>query len=298
MARNQSKTIYVSILSVIVTIVYWISLSLFFPSFPLWTPVQLTSCLIHLCCLALWYAHPRPASLLTIACYCISSMLPAGYAAIERYGVYLMLGYLSYSEKIQYSIPIVATVLCSEAVSIPLYRTPIPQFLTSAICFCLAFVIGLYIKTRYEKTTHKQQIEAIYRERRIAQELHDAVTSELSSIVLLCQQEKLSKNTSKNISIIGAQAEQALHNTRQIILGLHDNNHQQPFIDGLFDCIKDNDTLLNAAGFQGHTTISERTELLTPYTTSIILPVLKEIYANILRHCPSHTYYDMCITIS
>lgn len=293
---DRSRVICASFVPVAFTLAYWTALHAFFPDFPLWAPVQVASCIVHVCGLSLLGVYPRLSSLLVVSDYCVSCLLPEGYAAIERYGVFLVLGYLACSQPPRRSVPTLAAVLCCEAVGIPLYGTLVPQFLTSAMCFCLPFAAGLCMRAvRRDKrlALDRQRMRDNAGRRRIARDLHDAVTSELSSIVLLCQQEEMSNGASRNVTLAGSQARMALRNTRRVILSLRDGTSGHPVPEDLADLVDAGDELLNAAGFRGRTRVSGDLSALDGRTADIASAVLREVYANILRHCPAHARYEM-----
>lgn len=295
---DRSRVLCASLIPVAFTLAYWTALHGFFPDFAFLAPVQMASCIVHVCGLALLGLRPRVASLLVVSDYCVSCLLPEGYAAIERYGVFLILGYLACSRPLRRSIPAVAAVLCCEAMGIPLYGTPVPQFLTSAMCFCLPFTAGLCMRAvRRDKrlALDRQRVRVDAGRRRIARDLHDAVTSELSSIVLLCQQEEMLNGVSRNIALAGSQARLALRNARRVILSLRDGTSDHPAPGDLADLVDAGDELLNAAGFRGRTRLSGNLSALDGRTAVIASAVLREVYANILRHCPAYGRYEMDI---
>lgn len=297
---GRNRVVYASLISVAFTLIYWIALHTFFPDFAFFAPVQVTSCIVHVCGLALLGVCPRVASLLVVSDYCVSCLLPEGYAAIERYGVFLILAYMACSQPSRRSAPALTAVLCCEAVGIPLYGTPVPQFLTSAMCFCLSFVAGLCMRAvRRDKqlALDMQRIQVDAGRQRIARDLHDAVTSELSSIVLLCQQEEMN-GSSCNVALAGSQARLALRNVRRVILSLRDGTSGHPVPGDLTNLIDAGDELLNAAGFRGHTSVSGHLSALDERSADIASAVLREVYANILRHCPAHSHYKMDIEVS
>lgn len=302
----RRKSLYVSIGFSVLTSIYWASFSYFFPDFPLWTPALLVSCLFHLCCLMFFYRNPRVISTLIIINYCIIVLSPMSYGAIQRYGVFLALAHLSFSENTRRSLLAGTAILACEGACIFLFDVPVPQFLTSAACFELAFMAGLCARTiRQDKliAANRHQLETYLNQHRIAQVLHDSATSELSAVILLCEQEKsASSDHSQIIESIHSQSLQALHNIQIIIRTLRDSCEDVSFIErnsSLNDCIEEGDKLLNIAGFHGRTRLSGKSpHVLSQRTEAIAAIALREIYSNILRHCPAYGNYTVNVNIT
>lgn len=302
-------TVGLSALFLCLTLGIWISATVAYRGSPLpWTPTALLACGLHLAALAAFGVLPKPASYIIIAVFCIDCAFTADYASIQQYGVFLALGHLGFSEPVRRSAVALAAPIVACAVCVWTGGMFPEQFFTSTTCHCLAYIAGLAMRAITQDHALRRGAEIMETRRMrddIARGLHDAVTNELTSIILLCDAEDdASRTESRNIPIIRSQAERALRNTQRAILALHGSSPALAGDAGVGDVaalrrfVAIQDGLLDAMGFHGAGTFELHAD--RPPSRTLVddaTSVVKEIYANIARHCPPDGAYHVRVDV-
>lgn len=303
-------TIGLSVLFFCLTLGIWISATIAFSEYSLqWTYTALLACAMHLISLAVFSVLPKHASYFIIIIFFIDCVFTDDYASIQQYGVFLALAYIAFSEPIRYSVVVLMSLVVACGICVWNGDMLSAQFFTSTTCHCLAYIAGLAIHVTAQDYTLRKNAEILRSQRmrdNIARNLHDAVTNELTSIILMCEAKGNDFTlNSRDMLVVKSQAEQALHNTQKAILTLHgvpsafadgtdvDNN---PFT--LQEFISTQDKLLDAMGFHGTSTFLLHSRQFPPHIfIDDVISVIKEIYANIARHCPKDGLYQIRVDI-
>lgn len=287
------------------TLGIWTSMTVAFPgySFP-WTPTALLACGLHLISLAAFSVLPKQASYCIIVIFFIDCVFTSDYATIQCYGVLLALGYIAYSEPWRRSCAALLCPITACALSTYIHHELLAQLFTSITCFCLAYAAGLSMRViaqRYRKQ-HNQTLREVQQEREaLANTLHSAVTNELTSIILLCEQQSQDGAPHTDTAIIEQQARLALDNAQQTICTLHGMVANQALLTLTPATVQEytvsQDALLAAAGFHGSSTcVIHTAHALDENLVGDVLTILKEIYANIARHCPKDGTYSVHVS--
>lgn len=298
--RPSRWTIGLAALFFCLTLGIWISATVAIPGYSLpWTPTALLACGLHLTSLAVFSVLPKQASYCIIAIFFIDCVFTSDYAAIQCYGVLLALGYIAYSEPWRHSSVTLLCPITACAISTYIHHEMLAQLFTSITCICLAYTAGFSMRLIAQKhyRQRNQTLRKMQQEREaLASTLHSAVTNELTSIILLCEQQSQNGAMHTDTTIIEQQARLALSNAQQTICALHGATVEQTLhtADTVQEYTVFQDALLAAAGFHGSSTcVTHTAYILDRNLIDKALIILKEIYANIARHCPQDGTYSV-----
>lgn len=176
-----------------------------------------------------------------------------------------------------------------------------------AMFFGFYTILGLSFRSSNAKGERLARTEAmlgrVTREQELAHMIHDSVANDVSTIAMLAWQAKSVQDTGKRnamLDTIYACSHDALDRVHEVIDVLNGKRslRQSEAIDG--DCtgalldarveqyVETRDRVMGMLGLHGSTHIEGATSLQTVVSaanSSIIMGLLAEIYANIVRHC-------------
>lgn len=182
----------------------------------------------------------------------------------------------------------------------------VPSF---AAMFLAAALIGGSLRThdrlmreRLHAERTRAQLEALRRNTRLAQSIHDSVTGDLSFIARLSRQRQAAPGTPSDAeawSSVNAAATAALQRTYRVIDSLDEATQPQQgdptqdgFVGSLHAAVDRGDQSAQALGLRGHGTIHVLAHApLDDAAQALVTDTVRELYANILRHaCPDAPY--------
>lgn len=238
---------------------------------------------------------PSPCSILMLINYTISAILPNTFAEYYALGTFLSIAYISYHYKTQLSITLILISELLYDVAVAIYSpTDFPLIFSNISFYLISFICGYSIR----RMTQRHVEERTRLRNDYAQSLHDAVSSELTSIALLAQQGLEEEDHELIFNTLEQQAGSALENVHTIITSLIKNTPTQQSIL-LIDAIKKGDRRLQQLGYTGKSIISDINITHSQAISSQLLSeIIREIYTNITRHChPDHKTYILQIKV-
>lgn len=131
---------------------------------------------------------------------------------------------------------------------------------------------------------------------KIAGQIHEAITTDLSLSLLLIEQMRISNQTNSDLQLIEKCNQQALNKTHQVIRLLQSNrsihlNHQET----LQQFCHEQDQQMKSVRLQGTTKIVSKING-SGELSQLARTILIEVYANIVRHCtPEKDSYSVSI---
>ena len=170
---------------------------------------------VYFLTLALLAFHPVTASLFCLVVYVMLLFHPTLVAGSEEWGMFLSIAYLAFYLRRAPSVTAVVLLITMEALETYRSGMPIDYLVGTATIDLVAYLIGVL----FTHEEHLSQLRLTERNQLIASDLHSAITSELSSIVLLAQShdEHDSGGTNATLDRIKDVAQIALSNTHGLI---------------------------------------------------------------------------------
>lgn len=228
------------------------------------------------------------------------------------------LGIIAYNHRpfvvVQYVLVSIALQICFAMIpnEYGLTLADVPSF---AVMFLTAVLIGGSLRThdrllqeRLQAERVCVQLESQQRNTRLAQSIHDSVTGNLSFIARMSHQRQSVSCTPSDVeawSNVNEAATLALQRTYQVIDSL--DGTEQPsqsdsswdkFIRLLHDVATKGDESAQALKMRGHGTIQTLAHAsLSEGTKALVVDIVRELYANILRHARPDTLYGLSIMI-
>lgn len=244
---------------------------------------------VYFLALVLLAFHPVTASLFCLVVYVMLLFHPTLVAGSEEWGMFLSIAYLAFYLRRAPSVTVVVLLITMEALETYRSDMPIDYLVGTATIDFVAYLIGVL----FTHEEHLSQLRLMERNQLIASDLHSAITSELSSIVLLAQSRDNHDNgeTEATLDRIEDVAQIALSNTHSLIRTLSGKDGNAAYsdestygTDELLAYVREQDQNLQSMGFRG--TISFPTDSTPLPEDAFLLAKLcvKEIYANIARH--------------
>ncbi|AMK57684.1 hypothetical protein [Bifidobacterium angulatum] len=224
---------------------------------------------------------PVPAGLVCMITYCCLLFSPTYAAANICWGMLLSIFYIAFHLRRWASGGVLCLLLIAEFVETKLVQDPIDSFIGFASSDIVVFCIGVLLATT-ERTAQAKQVE---HNLRIASHLHSAVTSELSSIILMARSGSKDNGTLERIETV---ARLSLANMHSIIRTLSDTgnadtdeSHKSPDITAYAQALDHN---AQSMGFTGRLSIRLDSFPVSNSQFMLIQLCIKELYANITRH--------------
>lgn len=191
------------------------------------------------------------------------------------------------------------------------HRTGIVLSLSVLLMFVFSAFAGRALRWHEEALRHRAQTEELqYRKRimdannRAAQEMHDSVTGNLSLIARTAQRRlRVGTQEREQWETIERYATEALTDVRHVIERLEhtsDDHREQPHGDAVVSLrrlIDDNERRLRGAGFTGRAILnaSDDAAALPDDRRIIVVGLIREIYANIIRHGDPNEPYELSV---
>lgn len=237
---------------------------------------------------------PASASLVCLITYCCLLFSPTFAAGNVYWGSLLSIFYIAFYLRRWASSGVLCLLLIAEFVETKLIQDPIDVFIGFASEDLFVFCIGILLATT-ERTVQAKQVE---HNLQIASHLHSAVTSELSSIILMARSGSKDDGTLERIEAV---AQLSLANMHSIIHTLSgtgnvdtDESHNLTDITAYAQALDHN---TQSMGFTGHLSIHLDSFPVSNSQFMLMQLCIKELYANITRHMAKHGG-DYSITIS
>ena len=177
--------------------------------------------------------------------------------------------------------------------------------------YALSTLLGCSLRWREElfalrlgEQRIRQHNILLQRNARLAQRIHDSVTGELSFIARLAQQQLRSSDTAEWRQVNDS-ARKALQQVKQVIDTLdrtEQRNRQEPahddFVDRIRLTLQRGDQSTHAVNIHGQAVVHVIGDCRpSPQHQQLILDVLHEVYANILRHVSSGSGYELSVLL-
>ena len=202
---------------------------------------------------------PVPAGLVCMITYCCLLFSPTYAAANICWGMLLSIFYIAFHLRRWASSGVLCLLLIAEFVEMKLMEGSIDTFVGFASEDLFVFCIGILLATT-ERTAQAKQME---HNLQIASHLHSAVTSELSSIILM------------------ARSGSIVHTLSGTSNADTDESHKSPDITAYAQAL-DHDA--QSMGFTGRLSIRLDSFPVSNSQFMLIQLCIKELYANITRH--------------
>ena len=276
-------------------------------------PTGLTFLLaLHVSAVIAFPTWPLQASVSLIVLFSVACLNP-GYSSVLQWSVLLPLAYLTYHG----TPPLRSLALLLPFVSLWVGVSAETTSVTEACNDTLAYVImaGLVSLFRIRVQALQRRLDELQakistayldqrmHDRYMAGRLHDAVTAELSSIVITSRTLSSMSDDDEHLNAYTTMEHQsatALDNVHRIIgelLGEQRprDGHSMPV--SLERLLADHDEYLHSLGLRGFGRLRVITADVRPADDPLIRAFVKEIYANIIRHCaPETDEYALTVT--
>ncbi|KAA8817685.1 hypothetical protein EMB92_03880 [Bifidobacterium callitrichos] len=271
---------------------------------------------VYILLIALFAVLPCVASLLLVVLRVVVAFLPNDLYTLQALGVLIAICFLAYILPVVWS-SCVLLVLCSMLLLSEYWLHHDIQQIMSVIYLCIIFFcIGRAIlRIRLDNNDLVKQVRSRNLMYRIymSEALHDKVTNELSSIILMCgrsHDDSSGEMDAKSVAAVELCAQKALLNTHRVMNLLVDES--DPHLpktgmlnsDSISHFLVESDTYLHDMGYVGKSVFNSvrKHDVIYPDVT---LDVLKELYVNIEKYCiVSSGAYDLkivdegeCLTI-
>lgn len=271
-------------------------------------------------CVLIVLAPIRPRMVFVIALVCDASMtmLYTDTAATPIYALVTVIGFLAY----QTNNATTFAALCAASIA-QLLETAAGgasggrALVAFLVTFVFAALLGSALRWReqFVANQHAAQVASIRlrdseKAIRAANEIHSAVTNQMSSIARIAQRQiRLGLDGDQQPwAIINDAAMEALSNTHRAIEYLQqvngdatsekDSSHED-LVKGITRMMEEDGGNLRALGFSGSVTTQTDTPVkLSADKQHLILTLLHEIHTNIVRHAPHGCHYELSVLLT
>ncbi|MBT1162639.1 MULTISPECIES: sensor histidine kinase [Bifidobacterium] len=263
--------------------------------------------------IALTIPFPIPASCCIFVVDILVTML-SGSGPTTMWASLLAIGLIAYHSSAGI---ICATVVCACLAQYVMMQLPTPRdvgresmFFFGLMFFFAAFA-GRALHWREEAFQHRLQTERFRHREQImeannhaAQEIHDSVTGDLSLIARTAQRQiRIGSQEREQWEAVERYAMEALTDVHRVIEQLastNDDANEQPRSDvavSIRRLIDDNEQRLHDAGFNGRCTfnVDDDAAALPDGRRTIAIGLIREIYANIIRHGNPNESYELSV---
>lgn len=237
---------------------------------------------------------PVPASLICLIVYSCLLFSPTYAAANVAWGMMLSIFYTAFYLRRWASIGLLSLMLIAEFIATELPHDPIDYFIGAASIDIFVFCIGVLLATT-ERTVQTRQME---HNLQIASHLHSAVTSELSSIILIARSGSKDDGTLERIEAMARISLANMHSIIHTLSGPGSADTEEPHNStdiGAYAQSLDHDT--QSMGFTGHLSIRLKPFPVSDNQFMLTQLCVKELYTNITRHMAKNSG-DYSIAIS
>ena len=259
----------------------------------------------YLPCLA-WLTF-QILSIVSAFCPYICEELPS-----THFSLLFALGLIAYRHSTR-----AAVCMLSGSVAIQLFTAILPTFQDSIlrdipsfiVMYTMSTLLGCSLRWREELFTtrlREQQISQhnilLQRNVRLSQRIHDSVTGELSFIVRLAQQQIRSTNGTEWRQVRDS-AREALRQVRHVIDTLDQTDNPEDGnltdadqLDHIRSVMLQGDQAAHAVNMHGRGSLHVIGNCpLTQKQEQLIIDTLNEVYANILRHAPDGSSFELSV---
>lgn len=225
---------------------------------------------------------PVPAGLVCMITYCCLLFSPTYAAANICWGMLLSIFYIAFHLRRWASGGVLCLLLIAEFVETKLVQDPIDSFIGFASSDIVVFCIGVLLATT-ERTIQAKQME---HNLQIASRLHSAVTSELSSIILMARSGSKDDGTLERIETVARLSLANMHSIIHTLSGMDGNDADTPTHDStdITTYAQTLDHNAQSMGFTGHLSLHLESFPVSNSQFMLIQLCIKELYANITRH--------------
>lgn len=238
---------------------------------------------------------PVPAGLVCMITYCCLLFSPTYAAANICWGMLLSIFYIAFYLRRWASGGVLCLLLIAEFLEMKLMKGSIDAFVGFASEDLFVFCIGILLATT-ERTAQAKQVE---HNLRIASHLHSAVTSELSSIILMARSGSKDDGTLERIETVARLSLANMHSIVHTLSGMDGNDADTPTHDStdITTYAQTLDHNAQSMGFTGHLSLHLESFPVSNSQFMLTQLCIKELYANITRHMAKNSG-EYSITIS
>lgn len=273
--------------------------------------VQIIYAAIAIMCIAGIIVMPLPASFVLGIVSIVGTLLPMTVTVPNPLlTLFAVLGILGYSSRLW----ICLLMLAVESVGVIIiqvawhYDTGMDMYgvINSLAMLGCAIFIGYAMRWRKQvdlDRIDRMRLEHLQMRNRIAIDIHDSTTANLTKISQIAQQNTRNGCGSHAWSDVNRLAVSTLQDIYKVIdlLGNEDSKQIMPshgtFMERLEDVADTEDTLLRNLGFRGKTEISGVAEGVSVRWEDVLLSLMREMYRNIQRHGNPSGTYKVVVTI-
>ena len=267
---------------------------------------------------ALIAVFPMPAVSALILLYSLAEILPVGVVC-SVVVVFPALGFLSYLVSSRWSLLAVTILTVATTTSYVRSGTVDAYFggIFMGLLYSLAVILGIILRRKdearlrqariFRDERYREEIKRLKNSQRLASAIHDSVTRELSSISMLSWDMSnpdvpvASVRTAMNTIYDDAQG--ALNHMHGVIdlleQGQPDTYEVQrddpPAIDQIRSVVDKEQNALSKTGYSGKSSVHGECCNVGAETMALVLDLLREIYANIIRHADPRTDAYTCV---
>lgn len=277
------------------------------------TMLSVALCIAHITGIALTPFFPLPSSIGLLAIDALTTIQSNGIGPTSAFGCLLGIGIIAY-ETTDWIAALSLTALCAlQALWTQLHIPGLSMrnLFSFFALLTVATLAGCALRWRenvfqaaIKALQDKDRADALMHDDETAQEIHDAVTGELSLIARTAQQQIQHGGDAEVWSRINDYAATALRDVHRVIdkLGEHPDTAPQPYdthmqTEAIAKLLAEQDERLASLLFRGRTTLNIQDDqtLPDPACLDVAARLLDEIYANIIRHARPESDYEISV---
>lgn len=287
---------------------------------------QIMLCVVQIIAIIATVLIPRGASVALLILDFCSTAFGITYIIPTFSGMFLAIGLLSYETNNWISVGIFATAAGSQAVQQVLLLNGnflSPPYFAIVVTYALCALAGCMLRFSAQASLSRLQMERsrqeLLRMREytvLSDSIHDRVTGELSLIIRIAQTQLQDRSRNNDLaawSQTEESAHKALDDIRHIISHLDEMNDVSFMMNKkpvekpnkkIKQCVGDvihrREHSLYLAGFRGNCvfTIAQGVDFDNPNILQLVLDVIEEMFANILRHGDPECEYSLSVHIN
>ena len=259
-----------------------------------WNGVIIVGCVVHIFSLLGFVLSPKVFSLTILLNYVAAAFLPDSFSQLFFFGAELAILFVGFAYSEVLSFLTVSMEMAALYLVTVLYEEPAGLLFTIGVPVVFAYCAGLVFRNM-NLQRRKERDDAIKyhlsEKNKYIELLHDSVTGELSTIALLSRQAAIQRDPYVYQSIL-QMSEQALMNVHSLIMKMDDG----VFFDegeSVQSYVAKQDLILAMLGYSGCALIDDGVE-----GTHELKLIVKEVYANIIRHGRDDGDYAMSIRLT
>ncbi|NEG96672.1 hypothetical protein GFD17_07895 [Bifidobacterium sp. SMB2] len=265
--------------------------------------------LAHIFAVSLMRFWPIESGEIVVFIYCCFSLLPLNEGVSQYWGVWVALGFLGYHRFWKNGLVMMMVAVSARMLQYYVFQaaddsSSIAMMMSCSFIFawCIGGMFRREVAINCELQALHQERLQYQREKRVAAEIHDAVSGQLSYAILLSQ--RMDKTPQTIISGMKDASVKAMNSLYQIIDYLNDESerdlsesdslkesHQRPS-DRLGTMLREEEHRLASIGFAGRIAVQGDPARISTEGEECLSGLLRELFANIMRHGePSEPYY-------